>query len=185
MKQRRLLIAGTVVVAVVVIVSLLAVEYFVEPRRVEQTFEPAPVAATPHITATLFYATPNGQKLLPVRREVPLSDELGVQVLNAQLAPPPAPYVSVIPKGARLRAFYVTDRGDAFVDVSREITTAHPGGSTAELLTIYAIVSAVTTNLPSVQRVQILVDGKEVDTLAGHVDIRRPIGRDASFIAQP
>ena len=39
----------------------------------------------------------------------------------------------------------------------------------------YAIVNAVTANLPAVQRVQILIDGKEVDTLAGHVDLRRPL----------
>jgi spore germination protein GerM len=90
--------------------------------------------------------------------------------------------VSVIPKGTTLRAFFVTERGDAFVDLSREVTTAHPGGSLTELLTVHAIVNAVTTNLPAVQRVQIMVDGKEVDTLAGHVDIRRPLSRDASLV---
>jgi germination protein M len=40
----------------------------------------------------------------------------------------------------------------------------------------------VTANLPAVQRVQILVDGKEVDTIAGHVDIRQPLTRDTSLI---
>ena len=69
----------------------------------------------------------------------------------------------------------MTDRGDAFVDLSREVVSAHPGGSLTELLTVYAIVNAVTANLPAVQRVQILVDGKEVDTIAGHVDVRRPL----------
>ena len=43
-----------------------------------------------------------------------------------------------------------------------------------ELLTIYALVHALTINLPAVTSVQLLVDGKEVDTLAGHVDLRRP-----------
>ena len=47
-----------------------------------------------------------------------------------------------------------------------------------ELLTVYAIVNAVTANLPGVQRVQILVDGREVDTIAGHIDVRRPLERD-------
>jgi hypothetical protein len=83
-----------------------------------------------------------------------------------------------------LRAFYTTDRGDAFVDVSAQVSSAHTGGSTAELLTVYAIVNAVAVNLPSVRRVQILVDGKEVDTLAGHVDLRRPLARDASLVKE-
>jgi spore germination protein GerM len=90
--------------------------------------------------------------------------------------------VKVIPEGTVLRAFYVTDRGDAFVDLSPEVSRAHPGGSLNELMTVYALVNAVTTNLPAVQRVQILVDGKEVDALAGHVDIRRPLTRDSSLV---
>ena len=142
---------------------------------------------TPHIAATLFYATPEGDALLPIRREVPLAEGLvaqGRQILLTQIQPPPAPYISAIPAGTTLRAFYVTDKGDAFVDLSG-ISGAHPGGSLTELLTVHAIVNAVTANLPAVQRVQILVDGKEVDTIAGHVDIRRPLTRDTSLVRQP
>lgn len=143
-----------------------------------------PPSETPHIAATLFYATAEGDALLPVQREVPLAEGLvaqGRQILTTQFAPPPPPYVSTIPAGTTLRAFYVTDKGDAFVDVSG-ISTAHPGGSLTELLTVQAIVNAVTANLPAVQRVQILVDGKEVDTIAGHVDIRQPLTRDTSLV---
>jgi spore germination protein GerM len=151
--------------------------------------EPVPAAAatapaeTPHIAATLFYATPEGDALTPIRREVPLAEGLvaqGRQLLVAQFAPPPSPYISAIPAGTTLRAFYVTDKGDAFVDLSG--ITAAPGGSLTELLTVHAIVNAVTANLPAVKRVQILVDGKEVDTIAGHIDVRRPLTRDTSLI---
>jgi hypothetical protein len=51
-----------------------------------------------------------------------------------------------------------------------------------ELLTVYTIVNAITTNLPDVQSVQILIDGHEVDTLAGHVDLRRPLRKNEAFI---
>jgi hypothetical protein len=147
--------------------------------------KPAP-SETPHISATVFYATPEGDALMPLRREVPLAEGIvaqGRQILITQLEPPQAPFISAIPAGTTLRAFYVTDKGDAFVDLSG-ISTAHPGGSLTELLTVYAIVNAVTANLPAVQRVQILVDGKEVDTIAGHVDIRRPLARDTSFVRE-
>jgi spore germination protein GerM len=146
---------------------------------------PAPTAETPHIAATLFYAAPEGDALIPVRREVPLAEGLeaqGRQIVASQLAPPPPPHISPIPPGTTLRAFYVTERGDAFVDLSREVSTAHPGGSLNELLTVQAIVNAVLANLPAVQRVQLMVDGKEVDTIAGHVDVRRPLTRDSSLV---
>jgi hypothetical protein len=148
---------------------------------------PAVAEETPHIAATLFYATPEGDALVAVRREVPLAQGVvaqGRQILAAQLEPAPPPHVSVIPAGTTLRAFYVTDRGDAFVDLSRELSAGHPGGSFTELLTVQAIVSAVTANLPAIQRVQLLVDGREVDTIAGHVDVRRPLTRDTSVIRE-
>ncbi len=34
----------------------------------------------------------------------------------------------------------------------------------------------------TVQRVQILIDGREIDTLAGHVDLRRPLTADLSLV---
>ena len=145
-----------------------------------------PAAETPHIAVTLFYAAPEGDALVPIRRDVPLANGLvpqGREILNAQLQPPPAPHVSAIPAGTTLRAFYVSEKGDAFVDLGG-ISAAHPGGSLTELLTVQAIVNAVIANLPAIQRVQILVDGKEVDTIAGHVDIRRPLTRDAALIRQ-
>jgi len=150
---------------------------------------PTGAAETAHITATLFFGSQDGQTLTPLRRDVPLAQnvvEQGRQIVMAQLAErPPSPYVSVIPEGTTLRAFYVTDRGDAFVDLSPEVVSGHPGGSLNELLTVYAVVNAVTSNLPVVKRVQILVDGKEADTLAGHVDLRRPLVQDRSLVTEP
>jgi hypothetical protein len=146
-----------------------------------------PPAPTAHITATLFYGGRDGLLLQPVRVEVPLAEGVlaqGRQIVRALLQPPPAPYVSVIPAGTTLKAFYVTSSGDAFVDLSADVSTKHPGGTHAELLTVYAVVNTITTNLQGVQRVQLLVDGKEADSVAGHVDVRRPLERDMAFVRQ-
>jgi spore germination protein GerM len=166
-----------------------ALEYLVTPRVtvVESEERPGTPTDVPHITATLYYADADGQALVPLQREVPLEEGTvaqGREILAAQLEPAPEPQVSVIPMGTMLRAFYVTERGDAFVDLSREVSTNHPGGSFTELLTVYAIVNAVTANLPAIQRVQILIEGKEADTLAGHIDLRRPLQRDQSLVRQ-
>jgi hypothetical protein len=67
------------------------------------------------------------------------------------------------------------------VDLSPEISSGHEGGSLEEILTVYALVNALTTNLPAVERVQILVAGREVDTLAGHVDLRRPLQKNLKW----
>ena len=146
-----------------------------------------PPGPTAHITATLFYGSRDGLLLQPVRVEVPLAEGAvaqGRQIVRALLQAPPAPYVPVIPAGTTLKAFYLTSSGDAFVDLSSEVSTKHPGGTHAELLTVYAVVNTITTNLQGVQRVQLLVDGNEADSLAGHVDVRRPLERDLAYVRQ-
>jgi len=67
---------------------------------------------------------------------------------------------------------------------SADVARGHPGGSLNELLTVYAIVNAVSANLPAARRVQILIDGKEADTIAGHVDLRRPLTRNDSLVRE-
>jgi hypothetical protein len=119
-----------------------------------------------------------------VQRDVPFGDPIVEQarrIVEAELGDAPAPYASPIPRGTKLRALYVGDRGEAFVDLSGEVRTAHTGGALDELFTTYAIVNALTVNLPAITRVQILVDGKEADTLAGHVDLRRPLQKNLKW----
>jgi hypothetical protein len=187
-RKRWLQIAAVLIVVVVVAwgASRLLERVVSPPPEEPAAAAPVPPAANvPHIIATLYYGTSDGQALAAVKREVPLGDgprAQGRQILQSQLEAAPAPYLSLIPPGTMLRAFYITERGDAFVDLSPEVSTMHPGGSTNELLTVYAIVNAVTANLSSVERVQILIGGKQADTLAGHVDLRRPFERDTSLV---
>lgn len=184
---RWLLPATAVVIAAVLLAWTMT-------RLLERVVDPPPApieAATPpppetaHIRATLFFASSDGAALAPVRREVRLAADAvaqGREILLAMLEPAPAPYTSVVPTGTTLRAFYLTESGDAYVDLSAEASSAHPGGTFFELLTAQAIVQAVTANLPSIRRVQILIGGREVDTLAGHLDLRRPLLPDPSVI---
>jgi hypothetical protein len=183
------------VYVIAIVVALAGVTWTV--MRLPSEPRPAPAAAvvtttaspaeTAHITATLFYGSSDGRALVPVRRDVPAATSVvdqGRQILTVLFMDAPQPYVQVVPRGTTLRAFYVTERGDAFVDLSGDVVSAHPGGSMTELLTVYAIVNAVTANLPAIQRVQLLVEGKEVDTIAGHVDVRRPLERDSTLLRE-
>jgi spore germination protein GerM len=146
---------------------------------------PSAPADARKITATLYYVSEDGMSLVGVQREVPYGEgvlEQARQIVTAQLTTAPAPLVSAIPQGVALRALYVTERGDAFVDLSAEVRTMHTGGALDELFTVYSIVNAMTANLPAVTRVQILIAGKEVDTLAGHVDLRHPLQKNMTWV---
>jgi hypothetical protein len=104
-------------------------------------------------------------------------------LVEAQLSMlPPEPLAPTVPAGSKLRGLYVSERNEAFVDLDPAVRDNHPGGSMNELFTVYTIVNALTTNLPDVHSVQLLIDGREVDTLAGHVDLRRPLRKNESLI---
>src|SRR5262252_8507950 len=198
--MNRSTIAGLIVTAAVgLLISLGILLVVFGVRRVGSTTKP-PRAASGSVAATgiaepgvlgrkikarLFYVSEDGTRLTGVEREVIYGDGPAAQaqlIVNAQLAPVAAPLVSAVPPGTTLRALYLNAKGEAYVDLSREVVAAHGGGSLDELLTIYTIVNALTSNLPAVTSVQVLVDGKEVDTLAGHVDLRRPLAKNLALV---
>jgi spore germination protein GerM len=152
-----------------------------------QQTDAAPGPAVPRIKATLYFASADGLGLVPVEQEIPLAQGTVAQaraVVEAQLAAsPPDSLASTIPEGTKLLGVYVSERNEAFVDLDTTVRTKHPGGSMNELFTVYTIVNAVTANLPDVQQVQLLIDGREVDTLAGHVDLRRPLRKNEQLHA--
>ena len=167
------------------------------PRWRSQPAEAVPQTAAPpppspadarKIQATLFYVSADGMRLVAVQREIPYGEGAAAQarwILQELLQPAPSPYVSAIPAGTRLREVFLSGRGEAFVDLSREISAGHVGGSLTEAFTVYAIVDTLTTNLPAVTGVQILVEGQEVDTLAGHIDTRHPLRKNLRWVQKP
>ena len=163
------------------------------PRRYAPTApaNAAPAATAPaaarKITATLYYISEDGMSLVGVSREIPFGEaavEQARHIVEAQLAAAPAPLASPIPAGTALKSLFISERGDAFVDVSGDVSAKHTGGALDELFTVYAIVNALTVNLPAITHVQILIDGQEADTLAGHVDLRHPLQKNLSWIKQ-
>lgn len=188
--SRRLLVVGAIAVLAIAGGWWLTTR-FLSGRGATGQGTPASPIETPaaadarKITATLYFVSEDGMALVGVQREVAFGDTVldqAKQIVAAQLAVAPAPLVSAIPPETGLRALYLTERGDAFVDLSPDVRTRHTGGALDELFTVYTIVNALTTNLPAVKRVQILIEGKEVDTLAGHVDLRHPLQKNLTWV---
>ena len=188
MTSRR---AAVVAGAALLVGAVSALLLVVRPRwfgSAATTTASAPAAAAAGasrtIKAHLYYVSDDGTGLTSVERDVPFAEggEQAREIVNAQIAPVDEPLVSAVPPGTALRAVYITERGDAYVDLSGEAVTAHPGGTLNELLTVYTIVDALTVNLPAIQSVQILIDGKEVATLAGHVDLRQPLAKNLGLV---
>ncbi len=77
--------------------------------------------------------------------------------------------------GATYRELFLDDKGLAVVDLPLATARALPGGTSAEVATLYSLVRTFTANVQGVGRVQILIDGQAAASLAGHVDIQDPL----------
>jgi sporulation and spore germination protein len=75
-----------------------------------------------------------------------------------------------LPRGSGVRNIYFVDPGLIVIDVNSELAAGQTSGILAEELTITSLVQTLSANIPALSRVKFLVDGKEVNTLAGHAD---------------
>ncbi len=75
--------------------------------------------------------------------------------------------------GADIRDVYLLADDTAVVDTNAAFADAHPSGVLAEELTVASLVVTLNANDNKIQRVKILVNGQERETLAGHADLRR------------
>jgi germination protein M len=141
---------------------------------------PEEVPTEGRIQVTLYYLSSSGKTLATEEREIPFANSLqkqAEQVVQQLLAGSRRGRSSPFPSGVQLRGLFVTPQGLAFVDLSQELIANHPGGTCAEELTIYCLSNTLITNFPAVKGVQILVEGREVQSLAGHLDLSKPFGR--------
>lgn len=149
----------------------------------------------------LFFSSGDGEALVPEKREILAPAELREQVKGVlwelikgpgsstlgsgrlTQGETPSGAGPTIPQGVVLREVFLDpSQGDAYVDFSGELIRNHPGGSQTEALTVFSIVNTLTLNFPQIKKVQILIEGKEMETLAGHIFIQDPLGADRSWI---
>jgi spore germination protein GerM len=138
-------------------------------------------------TVTLYFAAPDGSGLVAEGREINdclVEEDCLKGTVQGLLDGPIGDLAPVFPPQATLRG--ITSAGSELqIDFDRAMIDNHPGGSLAELLTVYALVDTVAVNFPHLRQLRILIDGAAVETLKGHVDLRQPVSPDFQWVLQP
>ena len=155
------------------------------PRAAEAAHV-APPQAGPQEQVTLYVAYDDPGMLMARAASVPFSegrqqraDAVLRALLNAYLAEDSPHQLAA---GSEIRNVYLVDPGLAVVDMSSAMADGHRSGILVEELTIVSMVQTLSTNVPGINRVKFLVDGKERETLAGHADLSSVY--DTSNVAQ-
>jgi len=86
-----------------------------------------------------------------------------------------------LPPETTVRAVFLTADGTAYLDLSSEAQSSASSGIRGETLAVYSIVNSITANIPSVKSLKILIQGQEVETLNGHVDLTNNFVPDVSY----
>lgn len=74
--------------------------------------------------------------------------------------------------GSSVNSVFMVNKKLAVVDLNQALAEGHRSGIMVEDFTLISLIETLATNLPQVEQVKILINGKERETLAGHADIR-------------
>lgn len=130
----------------------------------------------------LFFGDQEGS-LVAEKRQIPKVEGLARRAINELIKGPKSDKLkSNMPTGTKLLDINIKPDGLCIVNFSKELMTNHQGGSSGETNTVYSIVNTLT-QFSSVEEVQILIEGEQKETLAGHLDISQPLERDATMVS--
>ncbi|MGA9527945.1 MAG: GerMN domain-containing protein [Terriglobales bacterium] len=178
MIPRQLLFAMTVMVVLVIALGF----YFRKMRRQAElepiaaaTLPVPPPASGPTETVALYVANDADGELRAQSAQIPLpggrqqrAEELLRALLRIYQTPGSA---HPLAPSSDLRSIYLIDPGAAVIDLNSAFADQHRSGIQVEQLTVNSMIETLAMNVPGIQRIKILVDGKGRETLAGHADL--------------
>lgn len=186
-KQHKFLLLSGIVVVSVVFLALFFItlfDYIYPPASGKQTA----AKKKEKQEVTLFFSDANERFLVPEKRFINREkepEEQAQEMVKALLAGSKTGLVGTFPEKTELLGVKI-EGGDTLVVNFREgLAMNHPGGSAAEMATIYSLTNTLTVNIPVIKRVKILIGGKERESLKGHIGLKHPFTMNKELIAPP
>ncbi len=179
MKIPRWLV-GTIAVVLILGGGVFVWEEFFHQKRAPEELEiTEPLDEQGMRSVTLYFGGRKAEGFVSERRIITASlhrDEEVQEVVKELLrGPKSANAVRTWPEGTALRdVFYDDDLHLLYLDFNTALVSGDTGGSAMETMTLGALLRTIAVDFPEVDAVQILVNGLEVETLAGHIDCTKP-----------
>jgi hypothetical protein len=184
-KGRRVLLLSVIVGISVVFLAIFFITLF------DYIYPPA---AGKHTAAkkrdkqevVLFFSDANERFLVAEKRFIPKEKEPEAQaeeMIQALIAGSKTGLVNTFPEKAELEGVKREGEDILSVNFRESLVTNHPGGSAAEMATVYSLTNTLTVNLPAIKRIRILIGGKKRESLKGHIGLRNPFMINRELIA--
>jgi hypothetical protein len=135
--------------------------------------------------AKIYFSDPQERFLKSEKRFVNKESDNALQakeIVKALLDGSKNGLVNTFPKGVTVKDVTLSDDGMASVNFSKDLLKYYEGSSASEMATIYSLTNSLTQNVPSIKKVKILVEGKEIPSIKGHISTRKPFSPDLELI---
>lgn len=184
-KNIRLLIMATMLAVTFLIAgcdSAAPVSQTTPEKAAEQPQQAnAPATQEKTMQLVVYHATKDAQFLVPETHKVPVNSHPARTAIELLIAGAKNPeLVGVMPQGTKIKNIVIKDH-IAYVDFDDKLIKKNVGGSAGEILLVGAIVNTLT-EFPDIHQVQILVEGKKIETISGHMDTSEPLSRSERII---
>jgi hypothetical protein len=133
----------------------------------------------------IYFSDQQERFLRPEKRYVVKEDDPAGQakeITQALLDGSKTGLVNTFPHGVAVRDVKMEDAQTVSVSFSKNLIKSYPGGSASEMATIYSLANSITQNIPVIKKVKILVEGKELSYIKGHISTRRSFSPDLELI---
>lgn len=172
------MIIGGIVILLVLFFMILINAFFPEP-------DADPLKMKEKQVAIIWFS--DQQELLLVGEERYIFKENDAasqakEVIKALLDGSKKRNVNTFPVGVTLQDVKIDDAGIAYVNFTKSLTKLHPGGSSAELASINSLTISLTANVPEIKKVKILVEGKELTSIKGHISTSKAFLPDPGIL---
>lgn len=134
---------------------------------------------------TLYFSEPEGEYLVGEKRKILRKDKVeeeAQEVVLELIKGPKSTLIPTLPSKTKLLALQIDEGGVANVNFDQTLSKEHPGGSSAEMMTVYSIVNSLTINFSTIQRVRFLVEGEQIETIAGHLSLKQPVSSKLDLV---
>lgn len=135
----------------------------------------------------LFFLSEIDARLYPEEREIYANSSVVIeakQAIEELIKGSEKGYLSPLPPQTKVIELFLTKEGVAYIDFSKDFQEEHPSGSSAEISTVYSVVNSLTYNFKPIKKVFILIEGRERETLGGHINLSRPFLPEYNLIAK-
>jgi len=136
-------------------------------------------------TVLLYFSDREDGYLVGEKREILKRSDVNEEAKEAVIElikGPKGKLAPTLPPRTKLLTLRLNDNGIAEVNFNKTLSKDHPGGSSAEMMSVYSIVNSLTLNFPQIKKVQILIEGETGETIAGHLSLEQPISFNPSLI---